>query len=125
MNVLELFQDWQEVREFDASATVFREQEPAGALYVVLSGEIELSVQGNRLSAESAGGIIGEMTMIEGAVHSSTATAVVPSRLALLNLDQFGTLVHENPGFSMHAMALLANRLRAVDQFIAAINGTG
>jgi CRP-like cAMP-binding protein len=88
-------------------------------MYVVLEGEVELTVQGTSLGVEGEGGIIGEMAVIDSATRSATATALSKVRLARLDREEFRKLVKKNPKFSLHAMAALANRLRAVDRFIS------
>jgi CRP-like cAMP-binding protein len=119
MNVQKLFRDWEGVEEYEAGTVIFSEREAAEVMYVVLEGEVELTVQGTSLGVEGEGGIIGEMAVIDSATRSATATALSKVRLARLDREEFRKLVKKNPKFSLHAMAALANRLRAVDRFIS------
>ena len=118
MNFLEMFRNWEDVLEFNAGSVIFSEREPADVMYVILSGEVELTLHGEPLGAEGKGGIIGEMAMINSATRSATATALNKVRLARLNREQFGGFIGENAEFSLHVMAVLANRLRAVNNYI-------
>ena len=118
MNVLELFEDWDNREEFEARSVIFSENEPADVMYVVLSGEVEMSLHGEVLDTETAGGIIGEMAIIDSATRNSTATAVTDVKLARLDKDQIREMVDRSSEFSFHAMATLANRLRSVDGYI-------
>ena len=118
MKFLEMFRKWEDVEEFAARAVIFSEGEPADVMYLIISGEIELTLRGESLGAEGEGGIIGEMAIISSATRSATATALSNVRLARLNREQFREIVAENSEFSVHVMAILANRLRAVDKFI-------
>jgi len=118
MSFLEMFRDWEEVEEYDARTVIFSERDPADVMYVILSGDIELTLHGEPLGAEGEGGIIGEMAMINSATRSATATALTRVRLARLDRDQFRTFIGENSDFSLHVMAVLANRLRAVNKYI-------
>lgn len=118
MNILEMFEDWPDVEEFGAGSVIFAEREPADVMYVVLSGEIELTLHGEPLGAEGEGGIIGEMAMINSATRSATATALTKVRLASLDRERFRELIAGNSDFSLHVMAVLANRLRAVNNYI-------
>lgn len=118
MNILRLFRDWDSVEEFDAGAVIFSERDPAEVMYVILEGEVELTLQGASLGTEVQGGIIGEMAVIDAGTRSTTATAASKVRLARVDRDQFRKLVKKNPKFSLHAMTAFANRLRAVDRFI-------
>ncbi len=118
MNIMEKFQDWPDIEEYDARTVIFSEREPADVMYVVLSGEIELTLHDEPLGAEGEGGIIGEMAMINAATRSATAKTISKVRLARLDREQFRSLITENPDFSLHVMAVLANRLRAVNNYI-------
>jgi CRP-like cAMP-binding protein len=118
MNFLELFRDWEDIEVFRARTVIFSERDPAEIMYVILSGEVELTLHGEPLGAEGKGGIIGEMAMINAATRSATATTLTKVKLARLDRDQFRALVGENAEFSLHVMAVLANRLRAVNNYI-------
>jgi CRP-like cAMP-binding protein len=118
MTFLELFRNWDDVEEHEAGTVIFAERDPSDVLYVILSGEVELTLQGNSLGAEGEGGIIGEMALIESAPRTATVTVLSKVKLARLDRNRFQELVGKNPEFSLHAMAILAKRLRAVDNFI-------
>jgi CRP/FNR family cyclic AMP-dependent transcriptional regulator len=119
MGFLDLFRDWEDTEEYDARTVIFSERDPADVMYVILSGEVELTLHGEPLGAEGEGGIIGEMAMINSATRSATATTLSKVKLARLDHDEFKALITGNTEFSLHVMAVLANRLRAVDQYIS------
>jgi CRP-like cAMP-binding protein len=118
MKFLNLFRHWEDVEEYRARSVIYSERDPADVLYFVLSGEVELSLQGKTLNIEKESGIIGEMAMFSSATRNATATALTKVKLARLDREQFRQLIGKNPEFSLHAMAVLANRLRAVDNYI-------
>lgn len=119
MQLLDIFRDWKDVVEFPAKTVIFTERDPADAMYVILSGEVELTLRGEPLGAESEGGMFGEMAMINTGTRNATATTLTKVKLARLNHEQFQKIVGENAEFSLHVMAILANRLRAVDYYIS------
>ena len=119
MRFLEMFRDWENTEEYDARTVIFSERDPADVMYVIISGEVELTLHGESLGDEREGGIIGEMAIIDSATRSATATALSKVKLARLDRDQFKALFADNTEFSLHVMAVLANRLRAVDQYIS------
>jgi len=106
------------VEEHRAGTVIFLERDPAEVMYVIISGEVELSLHGEPLGTESEGGIIGEMAMINSATCGATATALTEVKLARLDRDQVKTLIDKNTEFALHVMAVMANRLRAVDKYI-------
>ena len=120
MSILTLFHDWQEVEEFDPEAVIFTEGDPADELYVILDGEVALTLHGESLGSEHRGSIIGEMAMLESATRNATATARSKVKLAKIDRKQLQKMIRESPEFSLQAMTVLANRLRAVDRYISA-----
>lgn len=120
MGILKMFRNWQEVEEFDPEAVIFTEGDPADQLYVILAGEVELTLHGDSLGSESKGSIIGEMAMLESATRNATAVARGKVKLAKLDRSELQKMIRESPEFSLRAMTVLAKRLRAVDQYISA-----
>ncbi len=120
MNFLEIFRDWKDTVEFPPNTVVYREGDPADVLYVILAGEIELTLRGELLGTEQAGGIIGEMALIDSATCSATAKSLSGSRLARLDRHELARLSRQSSEFAMHVMAVLAKRLRSVDRYISA-----
>jgi len=120
MNFLRLFDDWANTETHEAGSVIFSENEPADTLFLVLDGNVVLSLRGDALSTEGQGAVIGEMAIIDHVSRSATATALNAVRLARITPDEFRELVAENPEFSLHAMAELARRLRAVDRLLSA-----
>jgi len=118
MRFLELFRDWEDVQEHNAGSVIFSERDPADVMYVILSGEIELTLHGETLGAESKGGIIGEMAKIDSATYGATATTRSNVKLARLDRGQFEDFIGKNSEFALHVMEVMANRLRAVDKYI-------
>ena len=119
MKFLKLFQNWKDVVEFDAQTVIFTAGAPAEVLYFIISGEIELSLYGKTLSIEGNGGIIGEMAMIPSATQCATATTLSGVTAARFDHSQLKELIDKNSEFSLHVVAVLARRLRAVDKFIS------
>ena len=118
MKFFGMFRDWQDAEEHSAGTVIFLERDPAEVMYVIISGEVELSLHGEPLGTESEGGIIGEMAMINSATCGATATALTEVKLARLDRDQVKALIDKNTEFALHVMAVMANRLRAVDNYI-------
>jgi CRP-like cAMP-binding protein len=120
MKFVERFRDWEDMVEHPKRTVIFAEREPADVMYVIISGEVELTLHGEPLGLEGEGGIIGEMAMINATSRSATATSLTKVKLARLDREQFKLLVGENADFALHVMAVLANRLRAVNEHITA-----
>jgi CRP-like cAMP-binding protein len=120
MNVLNLFKDWEDVREYGAGDVLFADRDPADGILLILSGEVELQLHGEPLCIESEGAMIGVTAMLGSESRSGTATARSDVKLARLDRGQLMDLMSKDSEFALHVMAGLANRLRAVDAFISA-----
>ena len=118
MKFLELFHDWEDTEKYRSGTVIFAERDPADVMYIILSGEIELTLHGEPLGVEGEGGIIGEMAMINSSTRSATATTLTKVKLARLDREQFRVFIHDNTEFALHVMSVLANRLRAVNEYI-------
>jgi len=120
MKFLEMFRDWKDTAEYAPQTVIYSEGDPADVLYVILSGEVELTLRGEMLGTEQAGGIIGEMALVDSATCSATAKSLSNTRLARLHREELARLSRHNAEFSEHVMGVLAKRLRSVDRFISA-----
>lgn len=120
MSFLPMFRHWKDTVEYDAGDVIYAKGEPADTLFIILEGEVELSLHGRSVGVEDKGGLIGEMALLDSAMRNSTATARSSVKLAKLDRKAFQKAIGENAEFALRAMTVLANRLRAVDQFIVA-----
>lgn len=125
MEFLKKFSNWKDVEEHDAQTIIFSEGGPADVLYVILSGEVLLSLRGEPLETAGEGSLIGEMAISSPDTRSATATSLTNVKLARIKRDQFNELMTESTEFSLHVMSELANRLRAVNRYIKNQFGAG
>lgn len=119
MDFLKLLHSWKDVEEHVAQTVIFQEGNPADALFIIFSGEVELTLHGESLGTEGKGGIIGEMAISPGATRSASATTLTNVKLARLHREQLAELMGQSTEFSLHLMTVLADRLRAVNQFFS------
>ena len=85
-------------------------------MYVVLEGEVRLSVKGVEVDLLGPGGVMGEMSLIDTAPRSATATAVNDCKLAPVTERRFMFMVQQTPKFALQIMRVIADRLRAMDK---------
>ena len=112
MNLRGLFEHSQNVQEFPAGATIFKEGNPGDVVYVVLDGDVAVSVRNTPLATLGPGEILGEMALIDTKARSATAVAQTGCRLAVIDEKHFMYMVQQTPLFSLHVMGVLADRLR-------------
>ena len=118
MNLLEKFKDWEDQVEFPKGKVIFTELSQADYMYVIIEGEVELTLRGEPLGAELPGGIVGEMAMINLSTRSATATTLANTKMVRIDQEQFKSIITQDPDFALHLMQVMANRLRVADQYI-------
>src|ERR1700694_1732572 len=87
---------------FKTGDTVFLEQEPGDALYVVDSGRVRIWVRDAdanevTLSELGPGNFFCEMSVLDGGKRSANATAAVDTALHCLRRKEFDIFLVENP----------------------------
>lgn len=121
MDLEQLIRRLPDRQSFPAGSVIFEEGEEASSMYVVIEGQVKLSIRGESMGMEAAGGIIGEMALIAMAQRSATATAATDCVLAPLDREQFVNMLGEMPEFSLHVMSVLADRLRLANEILTSI----
>jgi CRP-like cAMP-binding protein len=116
MHEIHLFDSATATIDFDAGATLFEEGDPGLEMYAIIDGEVDLMAGGRCIDTVGAGGILGEMALIDDAPRSTTATARSLVRAVPVDRERFLFLVHEHPNFGLQVMAVMADRLRAMDR---------
>ena len=111
MDLLEGFKDSEDLVDFTAGAEVFAEGAEGQHMYVVLNGEVDITLKGKLLATAGPGEIVGEMALINSDIRSATVTARTDCQLAVIDHGSFEALLRHVPDFSMHVMNVLANRL--------------
>jgi NTE family protein len=96
---------------------LFRENEAADALYVVMTGCLGVVVHdGHRgdvlVSRVAAGETVGEMALLDGGIRSATVVALRDSELLRLDKATRERLLEQHPRSTLSLLSLLARRLR-------------
>ncbi|WP_294643068.1 cyclic nucleotide-binding domain-containing protein [uncultured Aureimonas sp.] len=104
-------------RSFSPGEVLIEEGRDNASLFVLLEGEVEVSVAGlGRVALLGSGEILGEMSFVDRAPLSATARADQPTRTLLLDKRRMEARLSEDAGFAgrfYRALAIfLADRLR-------------
>jgi CRP-like cAMP-binding protein len=118
MDLLEVFKDSHDLVEFPAGAVIIMEGEEGNHMYVVLSGEVTISLKNKVLATSLPGEIVGEMALINSNIRSATVTAKTDCCLALIDQGSFNSLLRHVPDFALHVMGVLADRLHIAYEMI-------
>jgi len=104
-----------------AGKVIFSENEKGNALllqrnkmYLLLAGEVEVSVKGKPVSSIQNGEIFGEMAAISNKPRSATATAKTACSLIAVDDKQLRAELRKKPEFVLILMSIMAGRLRNI-----------
>ena len=87
-------------------------------MFLVRKGKVEVRVHGQPVEIVGAGGIFGEMALIDQSPRSATVVALEDSEVVAIDERLFVILVQDAPYFALDVMRTLVNRIRAMNQRI-------
>lgn len=102
----------EEFISYPAGQVIFEEGQDGFEMFVVMDGEVLITVEGTPIDSLGPGSIFGEMALVDDRPRSATATAVVDSKLLLVDQDQFLKLIQESPDFAIETMSVMSRRMR-------------
>jgi NTE family protein/lysophospholipid hydrolase len=122
---IESYLSW---RRLARDEVLFKQGDPGDALYMVIHGRLQVSVQAEGKDASVIGEVargewVGEMALLDGLPRSATVVALRDSELMGLSRDGFDLLVAKHPQILLPMMRMLTRRLRSTnvpDQMTAA-----
>lgn len=103
-------------RFFEAGEKIFLEDDAANAMYMVRSGRVDVITYGTVLENVRAGGIFGELALIDDGRRSAAAMATEPTEVVQIDKQTFLAVIRNDPEFALRVMSLLANRLRRMNK---------
>ena len=114
---LGLFGSETEVVNLEAGQVLFEKGQPGRLMYVVKSGNLQI-LDGNHVyETVLAGGMVGEMAVVDGSPRSATVRGTEPSTVIPIDERQFLFMVQQTPFFALRVMRLLTERLRAMNEW--------
>ena len=119
MPTTHLFEHATDAKGVPAGTTLFRAGDPRDFMYAVVDGQVDLFVGGKLVETVEAGGIFGEMALIDREARTATAVARTDARVVAVDERRFLFLVQQTPNFSLHLMRVLSERLRRMDRLVA------
>lgn len=112
MLYFDLFRHDPEFIELNSGETLFREGDIGNAMYVLIEGQAEISIDGVLFEECTQGSFVGEMAVIDGSPRYATVTASTKCKFVVVDTKRFHYLVDESPGFAIEIMRVIAQRLK-------------
>lgn len=98
--------------EVPAGGVVFAQGDEGDEMFGVISGDLELVVDGVAIAKLGPDDVFGEMALIDRSPRMATARAITDATLAVVDRRHFLFLVTETPMFALQVMSTMAERLR-------------
>ena len=112
---MDLFAIEDDPRVCEAGEVIFREYDMGAEMYVVLEGEVELTIGENVVETLGPGEPFGEMALIDQVPRVATATARTACKLSVIPEKRFLFMVQTAPEFALQIMKVMADRLRTMN----------
>ncbi len=109
-----------EVLRLEPGQTLFKAGDPGEAMYIVSSGEMEISVvdragQKIVLTGRHRGDVFGELAMLDDGTRTATATALIETELLELDRGDLLLLVTQKPEAALHLLGAMGAMTRKAD----------
>ena len=94
------------------NTVIMREGEAGIFMYVVMDGAVRITSNEKIIGVIKAGGVFGEMALVDQSKRAASAAAASDCNLMSINRNDFLTLIKTNPAFGASLLRALATRLR-------------
>ena len=96
----------------EAGEIIFEEGDEGDALYVVLSGRVDIERDGALLNSLGPGEVFGEIAVLHAESRTATVRAIEPTRCLTLEAGAFNRIVRENGEIGWSVVQVLTERIR-------------
>jgi serine/threonine protein phosphatase PrpC len=114
---------------FPAGATIVREGDPGGDLYVLMEGRVSIEQGGLPISVVLEGGHFGEMGLVDASPRSASVRAIVPVRAMVIARDDMLALMQADPPLAVKLLwaivRVLSQRLRTTSTELSDVLSAG
>lgn len=109
--------------ELEKGQVLFSEGDKGEEMYIVLSGVVQVFLLREGLQVlladMGAGHFFGEMSLLEQEPRSASVIALEPSKLLVINNDNFQHFICQNPSLAVKIMKGLSGRVRSSNEQIS------
>ena len=118
MDLLSIFKESEDLLEVPAGTEIMAEGSTGNRMYIIITGEVAITLKHKNIATITVGEIVGEMALINSDVRSATATAKTDCQLALIDQSSFKLLLKHVPDFAQHVIRVLTTRLQSAYQMV-------
>ncbi|MSQ54802.1 MAG: cyclic nucleotide-binding domain-containing protein [Betaproteobacteria bacterium] len=95
-----------------AGKTIMQEGTTGNVMYVVLEGRVTISIKAGVVGRAGAGGVFGEMALVDQSPRAASAMAETDCAFLAINREAFLHLVKTSPAFGAALLAGIAERAK-------------
>lgn len=99
--------------EVSAGRELVRQGRPGDTFYVLLEGQADVTVDGDRRPPLGPGDFFGEISMLDRGPATATVVTTTPARLMVMSHSQFRDAVKGSEDLLGQVLAAMGERLRA------------
>jgi CRP-like cAMP-binding protein len=115
MSLIDLLPSETPLKSLPPGEVVFAQGDAGDVMFVVIDGEVDILLDGKLIETVRAGGVVGEMALIDAGPRSATAISRTRCLLSPVDERRFVDLICREPEFALTVMRVLARRLRRMD----------
>lgn len=115
---LSMFASDLDAQNYPAAHRFFAAGDHGEIMFVVVEGEVEITLRGKVLETVISGGIFGELALIDHRERSADVTAKTAVKVSAIDQKRFLYLVRNHPFFALEVMKIMADRLRKFDDLL-------
>jgi len=121
VDALNRLASYSHTKSVSAGTTIFKKGDPGTSLFAVLSGTVRISNQSSDgkdavLNMITAGGICGEIALLDGQPRTADAFAVSNCELMFIDRRDFVPLVTQSPEIALKLIEILCGRIRRTSE---------
>ncbi len=107
---------------FLSRSTLCREGDPGNALFIIVSGRVDVIISAgkkeNVIASRGPGEFVGEMAILEAMPRSATLKARGEVRVLVIDGDSFNTILMDRPEVAVSVLRHMSGRVRQLNERI-------
>ncbi|TFH06101.1 MAG: cyclic nucleotide-binding domain-containing protein [Spirochaetales bacterium] len=108
-------------RDFETDAALIRQGNAGIGVFVIVSGKVKIvktNDKGERLelATHGAGEVIGEMSVLDGALRTADVIALEPTKCLVLSAWDFKSFMESHPEVALEILPVVVRRFRETNE---------